>query len=132
MLHHYSANGAGIFSLVQVVLALSDVEDADINFNSININGPVDGSQIAAGSQINQRESIVINDFVELVRYIDTKLEGWQREASKPVLEALEDQVKRDSIRGSTLKRISEMISTWGPVAYPIVEAMEKLAGIKP
>jgi hypothetical protein len=103
-----------------------------INYSSININGPVEGSQIAAGPQVNQSQSVAINEFGELYRYLDTKLDKWQREALKPVLEELKDQVKRHSIKRSTLKRISEIVSKWGPVAYPIVEAVEKLTGMKP
>ncbi len=106
--------------------------DLAINYNVMSFNAPVAGSQIAVGSQINQTHSVAINDFEELYRYVDTKLGKWQKESLKPVLEELDAQVKRDSIKASTLKKISEMASTWGPVAIPILEALAKLTGMKP
>lgn len=102
-----------------------------INYSIINVSAPVTGSQLAVGHQINQSQSVSINDFNELYNYVNTKLDKSQREALRPILEELEAEVRNDSVKPSTLKKVRETIKTWEPIAIPIIEALAKLIGLK-
>ena len=106
-------------------------QDPAMNFNNMTFNAPVERSQIAAGSQIYQAQPATVNNFDELRVYIENRLDASRKLAFKPLLDELEAQVERDSIKPSTLKSIMEIASTYGPVAAPIIEALTKLIGLK-
>ena len=104
----------------------------DINFNIITINAPVNQSQIAVGKDITQSQTVSINSFGDLYKYLDEKLDKSQNAALKPLIEQLEADVKTGSIKPSNLRRIAETIKNWTPVAVPIIDAIAKLIGLKP
>ena len=104
----------------------------DINFNIITINAPVNQSQIAVGKDITQSQTVSINSFRDLYKYLDEKLDKSQNATLKPLIEQLEADVKTGSIKPSNLRRIAETIKNWTPVAVPIIDAIAKLIGLKP
>ncbi len=104
----------------------------DINFNIINVNAPVTQSQIAAGKEISQSQSVSINSFEELYRYVDEKLDKSQSATLKPLLEELEADMRKDSIKVGTLRKIGNAVKTWGPVAIPIIDAITRLTCLRP
>lgn len=102
-----------------------------INFGIINVNSPVSQSQQAVGSNISQTQSPPTNNFLELYSYIDEKLDKPRIYAVKPLVEKLETQTKTDSVQVSTIRKIRETITTWGPVGLSNLEAVLKLSGVK-
>ncbi|SRR6266568_3569306 len=105
-------------------------QNLSINFSIINVNAPVTSSQIASGHGITQTQSIQINSFSELYRYLDDKLGDFQKKQLRPLVEELEADTKKDSVKPSTLRKIREMVQTWGPVGATIIEAVAKLSGL--
>jgi hypothetical protein len=105
-------------------------QNLSVNFSIINVNAPVTSSQIASGHGITQTQSIQINSFSELYRYLDDKLGDFQKKQLRPLVEELEADTKKDSVKPSTLRKIREMVQTWGPVGATIIEAVAKLSGL--
>lgn len=105
-------------------------EQLEINFNVVNVAAPVTG-QIAAGGNIVQTQSVTINNITELHQYVERTLTPDQAKTLGSLLEEFESQVRNDSVKPSTLKRIGSLLAAYGPVAVPIVDFITRLLGVK-
>lgn len=101
-----------------------------VNFSIININAPVSSSQIASGQGITQAQPLQINSFKDLYHYLDDKLGDSQEKELRLLVEELEADTKKDSVKPSTLRKIRELVQTWGPVGAVVIEAVAKLSGL--
>jgi hypothetical protein len=104
-------------------------QDLAVNFSIISIAGPVTQSQISVGSRITQTQ-MPVNTFQDLYSYLDRSFNEAEVRELKGQLQELEEQVKADVIKPSTLTRIAEMIERLGPAALTLMKIVQKLIGL--
>lgn len=102
-------------------------QDLAVNYSIININAPVSQSQIAAGSAIEQTQSLSINTLRELERYLDEHFQAGQIESLKNQLRELDAQIKAESVKPSTLEKIRDTVVSLGAPAMVVIEVVQKL-----
>jgi len=102
-------------------------QDLAVNYSIININAPVIQSQIAAGSAIEQTQSLSINTLQELERYLDEHFQAGQIENLKNQLRELDAQIKAESVKPSTLQKIRDTAMSLGAPAIVVIEVIQKL-----
>jgi len=102
-------------------------QDLAVNYRIININAPVSQSQIAAGSAIEQTQSLSINTLQELERYLDEHFQAGQIENLKNQLRELDAQIKAESVKPSTLQKIRDTVMNLGAPAIVVIEVIQKL-----
>jgi hypothetical protein len=100
-----------------------------VSWNLLKV-GPIIGSNFAIGNNNIQTLSFSINNFDQLFRYID-RLEKLQGDLLRPIIKEIEDGIKKDSLKPSTLRRLGEAVQTVGSVAGPVIEAIMRLLGLK-
>ncbi len=101
--------------------------------NTIIFQGPVIGSNIGAGNEVIQSQSVSSISFQDLHSYVNNNLNESQKAALDPLLEELQVNVKNDPTRAhNTVKKIWETMKTWGPPAVTIIEMITKMTGLKP
>lgn len=105
-------------------------QDLSVNFSIINVNAPVTQSQIAAGSKIEQTQSLHINTLQDLQQYLDQRFSGAEIESLKSQLRDLEEQIKADVVKPSTLRKIKEIVTSLGPAALVVMEVLQKILGL--
>jgi len=98
---------------------------------SWNLLGPIIGSNVAIGDKNIQTLTFSINNFDQLYRYLDDRLEKLQADLLRPIIKEIEDGINKGSLKPSTLKKLGETAQTVGSVAGPIIEAILRLLGLK-
>jgi hypothetical protein len=63
--------------------------------------------------------------------YMDRNLTLEQTATLKPLVQEVEFQLKTDSVKQSTLKRILDLVSTYGPTAAVVVDTTSRMLGLK-
>jgi len=101
-----------------------------VNFSIINITAPVTQSQIAAGTAIEQTQSLDINTLQDLERYLEQRIHGAEIEALKTQLRELDAQMKAGAVKPSTLSKIRETVTSLGPTAAVVIDIIAKLLGL--
>jgi len=102
-------------------------QDLAVNYSIININAPVSQSQIAAGSVVEQTQSLSIDTLQELERYLDEHFQTGQIESLKTQLRELDAQIKAESVKPSTLQKIKDTVTSLGAPAIVVIEVVQKL-----
>ena len=98
-----------------------------MNFSIINVNAPVTQSQIASGTGISQDELISINTPAELEQFLNQRFaRRHEVEELKMMLNELEQQIRADNVKPSTLKKVKDIVSTLGPSAAVVMEYILK------
>jgi hypothetical protein len=92
-----------------------------INYNIVNVNAPVSQSQIAAGSNVSQSQTITVNNLVELEQYLDRSFSAQQVAELKRMIREVEADASQDTVRPSKLRRIRSLVEVLGTPAATIV-----------
>lgn len=98
-----------------------------VNYSIINISAPVTQSQIAAGTRIEQTQSVNISTVQDLERYLDQHFHSPEVDTLKSQLRELDAQIRADSVKPSTLQKIRDIAMTLGPAAMTVIEVVKKL-----
>jgi hypothetical protein len=102
-----------------------------VNFNIINVNGPVSGGQIASGGIITQNQTTTVNSLKDLEDYLDRIVSKDQTATIKEELRLLEKEKGKDLLRPSRLNRVKEMATRLGPpAAEVIIDFVRRYLGI--
>jgi len=96
-----------------------------INFNTININAPITQSQIAAGENITQTQSL--NTFQDIERYVEQNLSGPIADAIRSELQELQGEIQKDQVKPSRTQKIKDLCKQYGPAAVVVSEAAMRL-----
>jgi hypothetical protein len=93
----------------------------DINYSIINVNAPVLQSQIAAGNNVSQTQTITVNNLTELEQYLDRSFSAQQVAELKSLIREIESDANQDSVSPSKLRRIKTLVGVLGTQAATIV-----------
>jgi hypothetical protein len=100
-------------------------EGLAVNFNIININAPVSDSQIAAGENIAQEQSL--NTFQDIEHYIEHNLSGPVAKAIQSEVRELQEEIQNDQMKPSRTQKIRNMCKQYGPAALAVSDAIMRL-----
>lgn len=104
-------------------------EQYEVNFNLVNVGGDLSG-QVAMGTNISQKQESNIGSFEDLYLFAEQNLRNEELKKLKPLLEEVEEQFKSETVKPSTLKQISSLLVTYGPIGVTIIRILGKLLGL--
>jgi hypothetical protein len=104
---------------------------APIGGTTINVQGPMIGSQMAVGSNISQSQTSAIGTFQEAYNYVESKFSKQDVEEILPLLKAIQAGVERDTLSPSKLTKTGELLAKYGPVAIPVLDFVLRTFGLK-
>jgi hypothetical protein len=131
-------NGLVIYSVVSITGKGMDAVEHPSQFSSpqvgsttINVQGPMIGSQMAVGNNISQNQTTVVGTFQEAYNYVESRFNKEQIEEIIPLLKALQTGIEREAVGPSNLKRLGELLAKYGPVAVPVLDFVLRMLGLK-
>lgn len=99
---------------------------------NVNIFGSMIGSQLAIGDNIAQSQTGNINNFGDLRQFLGKTLNKDQMSELSPIIDELEVEVKSGGIKPSTLNRVKDVVTKYGPLAASVGYAIAKAIGLAP